>query len=242
MLVMMSRPMMLAIAAMMAAIAPMESHVPANSADAILESVDHLVYGAPDLDAGVERIEHLLGVRAMPGGQHPGGGTRNALLALGPATYLEIIGPDPDQPRPPAPRTFGIDDLTGPRLAAWAAKSSSLDQLVQDAKRNGIALGTVSSGNRRTPAGVLLAWRYTSPRVVLADGLVPFFIDWGTTTHPARDAASGARLLDLRAEHPDPAGVRSMLKKLGLDLPVAPGATPALVATIDSPRGPVELR
>lgn len=242
MLVVMSRRMMLAIATMMAAIAPMESRVPANSADAILERVDHLVYGAPDLDAGVERIEQLLGVRATPGGRHPGGGTRNALLALGPATYLEIIGPDPDQPRPSEPRTFGIDDLTTPRLVAWAAKATSLEQLVQDAKRNGITLGAVSSGSRRTPAGALLAWRYTSPRVVLADGLVPFFIDWGTTTHPARGAASGARLVDLRAEHPDPARVRTVLKKLGLDLPVAPAPAPALVATIDGPRGRLELR
>ena len=213
-----------------------------NRAGTILERVDHLVYGAPDLQAGIDAIEQLLGVRATPGGQHPGGGTRNALIALGPAVYLEIIGPDPDQPTPAEPRTFGIDDLTAPRLVAWAAKGTSLEALVENARRGGVTLGPVSAGSRRTPGGALLAWRYTSPRVILADGLVPFFIDWGTTTHPAGSGAPGVTLVDFRAEHPDPARVRAMLSTLGLDLPVARASRAALIATIDGPRGRVELR
>jgi hypothetical protein len=213
-----------------------------QSKEPLLPKVDHLVYATPDLQAGVDRVEQLLWIRASPGGQHPGIGTRNALVALGPATYLEIIGPDPDQPKPFSPRTFGIDGLKTPRLVAWAAKADNLDQLVRDALQQGVKLGEVGSGSRKTPQGTLLTWRYTSPRTVVGDGIVPFFINWGQSPHPARNAASGATLVHLRAEHPDPEGVRKILGQLRLDLPVTKGPTPALVATIESPRGRAELR
>jgi len=208
----------------------------------LLARIDHLVYAAPDLNTGIEAIEKLTGVRATPGGQHPGRGTRNALIALGPASYLEIIGPDPEQPTPPNPRPFGIDGLKAPRLARWVVKGQNLEQLAAEASRKGIQLGEVTSGKRQRPDGVLLTWRYTDPRVDLADGLVPFFIDWGESPHPAATAAKGLTLIALRAEHPDAARVRKILTQLGLDLPARTGPAPALIATIDSPRGRVELR
>jgi hypothetical protein len=207
-----------------------------------LARVDHLVYAASDLNRGVEEIEKLLGVRATPGGQHPGRGTRNALITLGPATYLEIIAPDPEQPPPKTPRPFGIDGLKQSRLVAWAAKGTDIERLRDDAVRKGVGLGEVISGSRRRTDGVLLSWRYTDPRTVLADGVVPFFIDWRESPHPAQTAVKGASLIALRAEHPDAQRVQRLLRELGLELPVQAGATPALVAIIDSPRGRVELR
>jgi hypothetical protein len=75
----------------------------------LLSSVDHLVYATPDLERGIREIESQLGIRASPGGQHPGRGTRNALVALGPSAYLEIIGPDVEQPAPAGHRWFAVD-------------------------------------------------------------------------------------------------------------------------------------
>ncbi len=207
-----------------------------------LARVDHLVYATPDLNVGIEKLERLLGIRATTGGQHPGRGTRNALIALGPATYIEIIGPDPEQPTPALPRPFGIDALSEPRIVAWAAKSSDPSQQVSKGAAQGLTLGPVIPGSRRRPDGVLLTWRYTDPRIVVADGVVPFFIDWGKTPHPAASAAKGATLLDLRAEHSDPDRVQKALGQLGITVPVKKGLKPALAATIDSPRGRVELR
>jgi hypothetical protein len=208
----------------------------------VLARVDHLVYATPDLTTGIERLETLLGVRATPGGQHPGRGTRNALIALGPRTYIEIIGPDPEQPVPAEPRPFGIDTLSAPRLVTWAANETDLPQLSKLATQAGITLGELAAGSRRRPDGVLLTWKYTNPRTTVADGIVPFFIDWGKTPHPAESAVQGGRLVALAAEHPDAERVAMSLHQLGLDLIVRTSAKPALMATIDAPRGRIQLR
>jgi hypothetical protein len=200
------------------------------------------VYATPDLQLGIDTIEQRLGVKATPGGQHPGLGTRNALVALGPTSYLEIIGPDPDQPKPAGPRRFGIDGLKAPRIVRWVVKSSQLDAVSAKAAAAKVTLGDVTPGSRRRPDGVVLSWRYTDPNTVVADGLIPFFIDWGSSPHPALTAARGATLVQLRAEHPDAINVQRMIDSLGLELAVKPGAAAAIIATIDSPRGSVELR
>ena len=212
------------------------------SSTMLLDLVDHLVLATPDLQRGIDAIEQQLGVKATPGGQHPGLGTRNALVALGPTSYLEIIGPDPDQPKPAGPRRFGIDALKAPRIVRWVVKSSELEAVSARAARSNVSLGVVMPGSRRRPDGVVLSWRYTDPNTVAADGLVPFFIDWGASPHPALTAARGASLVQLRAQHPDPERVQKMLDQLGLDLRVNRGSAPAIIATIDSPRGRVELR
>jgi Glyoxalase-like domain len=208
----------------------------------LLTRIDHLVYATPDLQPGIDSVEKLIGVRPTPGGQHPGRGTRNALLSLGPGVYLEIIGPDPEQATPSQPRPFGIDRLTGPRLVTWAAKGTDLEHWSSEVGAKGVQLGTVIPGSRRRSDGVLLSWRYTDPRTVVVDGIAPFFIDWGKTPHPATTAAQGASLVDLRAEHPDVKEVQALLDVLQLDLRVQAGPTPTLIATVNGPRGRVDLR
>jgi hypothetical protein len=217
------------------------AEVPVSS-DPLLARVDHLVYATPDLNRGIDEVERLLGIRASAGGQHLGLGTRNALVALRPRTYLEIIAPDAGQPPPSTPRPFGLDALKRSRLVAWAASGHDLEQLRTDAARHGVELGKVLAGSRQRPDGVLLSWKFTDPWFVVADGIVPFLIDWGPPSHPALTAAKGATLVALRAEHPDADGVRDLLRGIGLELSVESGSAPALIAVIDCPRGRVELR
>jgi hypothetical protein len=121
-------------------------------------------------------------------------------------------------------------------------KSNELAAIKAKADNAAVALGAVASGSRKRPDGVVLSWRYTDPATVVADGLVPFFIDWGTSPHPALTAAKGATLVQLRAEHPEAPRVQKMLDVLGLDLIVSQSSAPAIIATIESPRGRVELR
>jgi hypothetical protein len=232
----------LGLAAGTAGVGAMSSAAVIAPAAGVLSQVDHLVYATPDLALGVETAEQLFGVRASPGGSHPGEGTRNALLALGPASYFEIIGPDPAQPKPARGRRFGIDEIKAPRLTTWVAKGTDLETFAAGAVAHGVNLGAVIPGSRKRPDGVVLSWRYTDPRVVLADRLVPYFIDWGASPHPSASAARGVTLLSLRAEHPDADRVQPMLRQLGLGLSVVKGVRPALIATFDSPKGRVELR
>ena len=229
-----------AIAILFAAIVVSNPRV--NGAGDILTRVDHLIYATPDLKMGMDAIEKLFGARATAGGQHLGEGTRGALISLGPATYLEIVGPDPEQPNPVKPRRFGIDDLAMPRLAAWAAKGQDLDRLHDEARSRGVTLGDVVGVSRRRPDGLQLFWRNTNPRTIIADGLVPYFIEWSASPHPSRTSPAGVRLTGLRAEHPDSERVNKIFAQLGIDLLVQRGPRPSLIATFTSPKGRVELR
>ena len=207
-----------------------------------LSLVDHLVYAVPHLASASASLERRLGIRPSPGGRHEGRGTRNALIALGEKCYLEILGPDPEALAPDRPRWFGVDRLVAPRLAGWAAAGKELEAIVESAERHGVRLGAVETGGRRRPDGVLLSWHVTDPTPAVGDGIVPFFIDWGESRHPADAAPGGATLVGLRAEHPDPEKVSEMLAAVGVALEVRAAAAPALVAELDTPRGRVELR
>ena len=203
--------------------------------------LDHLVYAAPDLDAAVAELEARLGVRASPGGSHPGIATRNCLLSLSDTAYLEVIGPDPEQPPPDSPRPFGIDDLQAGRLVTWAIHDSDLEKRVASAKDAGYDPGTIMPLSRQSPDG-LLEWRLTMRPEPAGGGLVPFLIDWGETPSPALSSTKGASLLDLRAQHPDPDPVRRLLATLEISLAVEAGPAPALIAVLETPAGEIELR
>ncbi len=204
--------------------------------------IDHLVYAARELDAAVVHLEKRLCVRAAPGGKHTGLGTHNALLSLGNGAYLEIIAPDPDEPSPSMPRPFGIDALTAPRLVTWAVKAAGIERRVEAARAAGFDPGPVIAMHRDLPGGNRLDWRLTYRQQLAGNGIVPFLIDWQPAPHPSETAPGGCTLLSLRAEHPDPDAVLATLNALSVDLAVTPGPAIALVATIETPRGRVELR
>lgn len=205
--------------------------------------LDHVIYGAPDLDEAVDVLEKLLGVRPSAGGHHVGLGTHNALLDLNNDTYLEVIAPDPSQSKPARPRAFALDKLVRPRLINWAAKATDLEARVAAAKTAGFDAGPVNDMSRAKPDGDLLEWRLSQrPQGPGGDGLVPFLIDWGDAAHPARTAAHGCTLVGWRGEHPDPVTIQHWLTALDIDLDVTQADTPALIASIETPNGLVELR
>ena len=58
-------------------------------------TLDHLLWGGPDLDTAIDTLEHLTGIRPAYGGRHPELGTHNAVAAMGAKTFIEVIAPDP---------------------------------------------------------------------------------------------------------------------------------------------------
>jgi len=207
-----------------------------------MQYVDHLIYAARDLTRGMDEIEAALGSRPAIGGRHPAYGTHNALLSLGPRTYLEIIAPDPALPRPERGRPFGLDATQDARLVTWVIAPHDLSRSARILRDAGCAIGAVSSSHRETVDGARLEWRLTDPYAMPLGGAVPFLIDWGSTPHPGSTAPRAGTLLDLNIEHPEPDRVKAVLGLLGLQIKVTTGPEPQLTAIIEGARGRVELR
>jgi len=204
--------------------------------------LDHLVYAAPTLEAGMLAVEALLHTAPVMGGQHKGRGTHNALVGLGAGCYLEIIAPDSNQPRVPPPLWMGVEMVARPQLIAWALKSDRLPEIAALSKRQGLPLGSLSEGQRTRPDGVVLRWRLIEPSTRLAEGVFPFFIDWGDSPHPAAALPQAGQVLALRAIHPFPEILTEHLHHLGVSIEVVHGDVPGLCAQIQTPHGLVVLR
>jgi hypothetical protein len=203
--------------------------------------LDHLVYATPDLQGTVELLTKRLGIAPSPGGQHTGQGTRNYLLSLGAGSYLEIIGPDLEQPSPAGPRPFRLDDLSGPLLAGWAVRAPHIDDRAARVRARGYDPGPVQSMSRVLPNGTLLEWKLTLRATDVVPSVIPFLIDWGDMPHPSSTAARGAKLLAFRGQTPDLAETRRILDALEVNLELDPGSSPSLTARIKGPGGEVVL-
>lgn len=199
-------------------------------------ALDHLVLATPDIAATAAWVAERTGIRASAGGQHVGKGTRNMLCSLSTTSYLEIVGPDPEQPAPDGPRPFGIDDLEDAAMVAWAIAVPHMDVALEAARRAGYDPGEASPMQRRRPDGVLLRWTLTP----VPSRTVPFLIDWDGSAHPAASAAPGLEIVDLQARHPRPHDLAGTLQALGVTMGVLPGPE-ALVVELHGPLGSISF-
>lgn len=202
---------------------------------------DHLVYGVPDLLAGVEQFTVATGVTPVRGGRHAGYGTANYLVGLGHGRYLEIIGVDPDARDTPPRRFFGIDPARPARLLTWAVRTDDIDLAVDTARQDGYDPGEPVEMSRRTADGELLRWRLTPDTVETTGGLVPFLIDWGESLHPTRNRPPELGLASLTLSGPNPSRTGRDLAALGVRLPVDDAPQPGMRAVLTTPNGTVIL-
>lgn len=201
--------------------------------------LDHFAVSSPDLDAAVRHFDQLSGVRPEPGGSHPGQGTRNALVSLGPDLYLALDGPDPQQP---------LVDNNGARMAGqkgselflFAVATNDLDHCAKVLADFGIATKRVS-GSRQTRAGNVLAWEYLDVSPSVFGPAMPHITTWKTTNHPAAEAPGGCGLSSFEVFHPDAELVEKLYQALGLDIKVTGQPEVALRLTLNGKKGEFRL-
>ena len=166
-------------------------------------AVDHLLIAAPDLELGRDYAEALFGARPVPGGVHPGQGTRNALLGLEDDMYIEIIAPDPEQPAD-LPLSRYLAGQSRAALAWWCARCDDLEALGVTLREAGIEAGSVDRWSRKTPAGGELGWRLMMPDAPMLGAALPFFIDWDDMAeHPSRHLPTIGRMASFDIVHPE---------------------------------------
>jgi hypothetical protein len=203
--------------------------------------LDHILLGINNLELGISWLEERSGVHAVFGGVHPGRGTRNALLSLGPRRYLEIIAPDPQQPTASNNLVDRLRAIQEPRLVGWAAHTNDLAAIAQKAAAAGIAIESPRDGARTRPNGKTLRWRSFGLKEDYG-GVLPFFIEWNASSaHPSQDAPAGCTLQHFLVESPAVKEVRSIAAKLALDLDAKLAKKPFLGARIAGKKGAFEL-
>lgn len=197
--------------------------------------LDHFVWGAPDLDQGVEEIATLIGIRPAYGGEHPGLGTRNALLSAGEGLYFEVIAPDPAQS---LEGNFGgvLAGLTRGQLFTFAVQTSDLAGLAGKVEAAGIPSTGVMSKQRTAPDGKRIAWDML---IMHGDwrAALPFCVDWKGSQHPSEVTPKGVTVRTFRVVHPHAYELGKLYAALDMEVAVALGTHSELLLQLETPNG-----
>jgi hypothetical protein len=200
--------------------------------------LDHILWAAPDLDAGERLFERLTGVTPSRGGVHPGFGTRNSLAALDGGAYFEIIAPDPTQ-NLAGNRGGRIAALARPGLHTFAIALDALEPLKAAAVDAGLTVRGPEAMHRATPSGGWLDWTILYLEHADFGETIPFVIEWGETPLPSLAAPPGCRLTSFEVLHPDAERLSALYGRLGVPIAVKRAIEPGFGAELATPRGDV---
>ncbi|MEM9516824.1 MAG: VOC family protein [Actinomycetota bacterium] len=205
--------------------------------------VDHIVWGVPDTDDGLETLHELTGVQPsigrMPTDElYP---TRSASIGLGGGAFFEVYGPNPAYRG--APHTFHtlLTSLPAPRLLTWFARVIDLPAVTTELSRLGHTVAPMIDEWERTTAPSFRNAQFSDH---MFEPAVPRLIEWHDRMGMDENLVQGARLdrIVVRSEQLDE--VRSVHAHLGLvDDPtiVLEAGAPAMAAHLDTASGPVVI-
>jgi hypothetical protein len=136
---------------------------------AITFTLDHIVILVHDLNAAIADYS-ALGFTVVPGGEHRGGATHNALVAFADDTYLELVAfkrrPLPAEQTSPGERRFRLREAAGEGLIDFALLPSNIEDAVAEAAKRGLALEGPLPGGRLRPDGQQIAWELAIPETL----------------------------------------------------------------------------
>lgn len=200
---------------------------------------DHIAFTAPTRDTGRAAFAAATGVHLPDGGNHPAMGTHNAVAALGPDQFVEVIAIDPDGTAPARARWFGLDDRPdqpdlGPAIVLY--RTDDIDRDLDRAARLGLHLGTPVSLSR---GGLTWLFALVDDGHPPHEGGAPILLQWTNDgPHPASAMSDpGLRLSRLAMTTPLADEVSAFLADADLVPDIELGDTPAVKVTFRCPDG-----
>ena len=179
--------------------------------------LDHIAFTCHSRAAGITAFTDATGITLPQSGAHPDMGTHNALSALGPDTFLELINIDPEGQKPNRPRWFGLDDLPldCPLTAhAIILRSDDLTGDLAKAAELGFDLGTPMALSRGK-----LTWQFAvrDDGTIAHHGTAPLLMQWDQIDpHPASNMTNhGIRLKSIAVATPGPQALEQLCAMLG---------------------------
>lgn len=210
--------------------------------------LDHVSFAVgPDGLAGTTaELGRLLNAKFIDGGAHPRFGTRNMILPLKNAQYLEVV----EVLDHPAADKAAFGQAVRQRSDAgggWLGWCVSVDDMTEVEHRMG---RHAVAGNRRRPDGFNLEWRQIGTSGMKADPQLPFVISWDIdgAEHPSQSAPTDITLTALEIAG-DPRRLSEYLGEPAIEALeeievrwVAPNGTPGILAAqFSTPNGVVRI-
>jgi catechol 2,3-dioxygenase-like lactoylglutathione lyase family enzyme len=201
--------------------------------------IDHIAYVASDIEKAKDTLVKHLGIEPVGGGGHWNLGTHNYLMSLGGRQYLEIAGPNRNNPVD-SPLSRYLDMQITPDVMMFAVETDDAPKLAKSFTKRGIKVSEWSE-SRTAPDGTVLNYRGFSVVDHPFKGLVPFYIEWVDCDHPGVTSPQGASM-EIAICHPEPAELQTFYDRIDFELKVTFSNKPGILVKISSKSGVVILQ
>ena len=145
-------------------------------------TLDNIVLGVPDLAQAMDDFETIMGARPVMVVAHNGLGSKSARISFNQAVFLEIIGPDPNQADKPLHKKLAtLPEGTFTPFHYAIRKSNAIDMQEKEFPAMGFDTDHITMYGRS--GGAVWKWDEIFMTQHSEEGMVPFFIEWGSSEH-----------------------------------------------------------